>query len=78
MKHPVTKQKKSASRAKKQYFVFADGARKKLRNMAPLVICSNCKEKKINHTICKNCGFYADNAVKKMASPLDTVTKIKA
>lgn len=77
MKHPVTKQKRSASRGKKQYNVFADSARKKLRMMAPVVDCPHCKEKKINHRICPNCGYYGDRQAKKISSPLDKVTKIK-
>ena len=78
MKKPVTKQKKAALRGKRQYTVFANLARKKLRNQASLVDCPNCREKKLNHHICKSCGFYGEKQVRKGASDSQKITKIQA
>lgn len=76
MKHPVTKQKRSASRGKKQYFVFAESARKKLTEMTSLIDCPHCKQKKINHRICPNCGYYGDKEMVKTQST-EKITKVK-
>jgi large subunit ribosomal protein L32 len=77
MKHPVTKQKRSASRGKKQYFVFAQSARKKLLAMTPVIACPHCKQPKLNHRVCPECGFYGDKEVIKKAKKVENITKVK-
>lgn len=77
MKHPVIKQKKATSRGKKQYHVFAETARKKLLSMVPLVDCPHCKQKKINHFVCPNCGYYGNKEVRKTSIAEEKITKIK-
>lgn len=78
MKKPTTKQKRAAYRGKRQYTAFANLARKKLFNQAALVDCPNCKEKKLNHHVCKSCGFYGEKQVRKDGTEAQKITKIQA
>ncbi len=36
---------------------------------APTIVeCPNCKEAKLAHRVCKNCGFYANREVIKISA----------
>ena len=40
-----------------------------------LVACDNCGEKKLPHTVCANCGYYAGREVVSVSSPDDKKKK---
>ena len=77
-KHPTTKQKLARSRVRSRYTTFVNNARRKLSDSAPIVTCTHCKQPKVNHRICKNCGYYGDKKAVDMGKSLDKITKIKA
>lgn len=78
MKHPVSKQKLAQSRTRKRYNTFATLARKKLINGTPIIPCPHCKTPKVNHSICKNCGYYGEKKIVNKSKVIEKVTKIKA
>ena len=40
-----------------------------------LVACDNCGEKKLPHTVCTNCGYYAGREVVAVGDPDDKKKK---
>ena len=57
-KHPVPKQKKPKNKTKKRYGSFKTDVLTKLSKRVNLVICPNCSEKHLAHTVCHACGKY--------------------
>ncbi len=78
MKHPVPKYKKSKGRSGKRYHSFTHHTQVKLKGIVNLNDCTNCKEKKLNHHACPNCGHYNGKKVLDMGKKIDQITKVKA
>jgi large subunit ribosomal protein L32 len=78
MKHPVPKYKTPRRKTKNRYASFARKAKVRLEGLVNLVTCPNCKQKKINHHVCKNCGKYGKRQVINMGKEIDKITKVKA
>jgi len=57
-KKPTPKRRHPKSRGRARYAKFQFKAQQRLGNMVNLVACSNCKEMKMTHHACPNCGFY--------------------
>lgn len=76
-KHPVPKKKASRRRSMLRYGSFKTKTLKNLSNKTKLVICPNCGEKHISHTVCKNCGQYRGRQVIDKKKQIDKITKIK-
>lgn len=77
-KHPVPKQKKGKSKIRKRYGSFKTKVLKKLTNGTKLVNCPDCGEKRLAHTVCKECGKYRGRQVIDKQKEVDKITKIKA
>ncbi len=77
-KHPVPKYKTSKGRSAKRYHSFTHKTQVKLQGIVHLVDCPHCKEKKLNHHVCLNCGYYGDKKILDMEKKIDKITKIKA
>lgn len=78
MKHPVPKYKKSKSRSAKRYHSFTRLTQVRLEGIVNLVNCSHCKEKRMNHHVCLNCGYYGEKKILNMDKKIDKITKVKA
>jgi len=78
MKHPVPKYKKSKSRSAKRYRSFTHKTEVKLSGIVNLVNCPKCKEKKLNHFVCRNCGYYNGKKILDMSKEIEKITKVKA
>jgi len=63
---PVPKRKRSRPRRDKRF------ANKGLKVKA-IIICNNCQDPLVPHTVCKNCGFY--KGIKIMATKMDRSVK---
>lgn len=78
MKHPVPKYKTSKGRSGKRYHSFTYHTQVKLQGIVNLNDCPNCKEKKLNHFACANCGYYNEKKIIDMGKKIDKITKVKA
>jgi large subunit ribosomal protein L32 len=78
MKHPVPKYKTPKGKTRSRYGSFAQKAKVRLEGVVNLVVCPNCKQKKINHHACKNCGKYGSRQVIDMGKEIEKITKVKA
>ena len=77
-KSPVPKKQQANSQSSRRYKDFQNKARKRLVNSVSLATCPNCKEAKLAHTVCKNCGQYKGRKVFDMEKKIDQITKVKA
>lgn len=77
-KKPVPKKQQSNSSTSRRYKAFKNKAQKRLLNTVKLEVCSNCKESRLQHTACPNCGQYNGREVISMDKKLDKITNIKA
>ena len=77
-KHPVPKQKKPKNKTKKSYGSFKTDVLTKLSNRVNLVICPNCSEKHLAHTVCHACGKYRGRQVIDKSKEVEKITTIKA
>lgn len=77
-KHPVPKYKTPKRKTRSRYSSFARSVRVKLEGIVNLVDCPNCKQKMLNHRVCKNCGQYRGRKVIDMGKEVEKITKVKA
>ncbi len=77
-KHPTPKQKTPKSRTKTRYGSFKTKTLKKISNKINLVNCSDCGEKRLAHTVCKECGKYKGRQVIDKQKEVEKITTIKA
>lgn len=77
-KHPVPKQKTSKSVTHKRYASFKNAFLKKTKTSIRLENCPNCKEKKLLHHACPNCGKYKGKTIIDNRKQIDKITKVKA
>lgn len=77
-KKPTPKKKLSNDRSNRRYASFVLKTRKRLENEVNLVVCTNCGQKKLNHYICPECGYYDGKRVIGMEKKIEKITKVKA
>ncbi len=77
-KHPVPKYKTPKAHTKSRYASFKRKSITKLEGIVNLVDCPSCKQKKIAHHVCKNCGKYGTRKVLNMEKQIEKITKVKA
>ena len=77
-KKPTPKKQQSNSSSSRRYKAFKNKAQKRLLNTVKLDVCENCKETKLQHTVCHNCGQYNGREVINMNKKVDKITNIKA
>lgn len=77
-KHPVPKYKTPKRKTRSRYSTFAHNVKVKLEGIVHLVECPNCKEKTLNHHVCKNCGQYRGKKILNMSKKVEKITKVKA
>ena len=77
-KRPTPKKRQAKSQSSRRYKAFQNRARKRLLNSTRLANCPKCKEAKLIHTICPNCGEYKGRKVLDMGKEIDKITKVKA
>ena len=78
MKHPVPKYKTPKRKTKSRYSKFARLTQVRLEGLVNLVDCPSCKQKMMNHHVCKNCGKYDKRQVIDMGKEIEKITKVKA
>jgi len=78
MKHPVPKYKTPKRKTKSRYSAFSRRTRVRLQGTVNLVDCPNCKQKVLNHHVCKNCGKFRNRQVIDMGKEIEKITKVKA
>lgn len=77
-KHPVPKYKTPKRKSNSRHSSFVHHSQVKLQGIVNLIDCPNCKQKIINHHVCKNCGQYRGRKVIDMGKQVDKITKVKA
>ena len=77
-KHPVPKQKTPKSRSATRYQAFKRKKLNQLTDRTKLIDCPKCKEKRLAHFVCPNCGTYQGRTVLDMEKKVEKVTKVKA
>lgn len=77
MKHPVPKYKTPKRKTKSRYSKFARLTQVRLEGLVNLVDCPSCKQKMMNHHVCKNCGKYDKRQVIDMGKEIEKITKVK-
>lgn len=77
-KHPVPKYKTPKRKTRSRYSSFSRVVRVKLEGIVNLIDCPNCKQKMLNHHVCKNCGQYRGRKVMDMGKEVEKITKVKA
>mgnify|MGYP002725631249 CR=1 FL=1 len=77
-KRSTPKKQASNSQSSARYKTYQNKARKRLVNQTKLSTCPKCKEAKLAHAVCKNCGEYKGRQVLNMEKQVDKITKIKA
>jgi len=77
-KHAVPKQKKAKNKTKKRYGSFKTSVLTKLSKRVNLVICPDCGEKHLTHTVCHACGKYRGRQVLDKSKKVEKITTIKA
>ena len=77
-KRSTPKKQQANSQSSRRYKDFQNKARKRLLNSANLSTCPKCKEAKLAHAVCHNCGEYNGRKVLNMEKQVDKITKVKA
>ena len=77
-KRPTPKKQQANSQSSRRYKAFQNRARKRLGNSANLTTCPKCKEARLSHTACPNCGDYKGRKLMDMDKKVDKITKVKA
>lgn len=77
-KRPTPKKQQANSQSSRRYKAFQNRARKRLVNSVGLTTCPKCKEAKMQHSACSNCGEYNGRQVLDMGKKMDKITKVKA
>ncbi len=78
MKHPVPKYKTPKRKTRQRHSSFVHHAKVRILGMVNLVDCPHCKQKKLSHHVCKNCGKHNGRQVLNMAKEVEKITKVKA
>lgn len=74
----VPKKKTSKSRTRTRHSAFRKKQTTKILKKVQLVACTNCGAQKLNHHVCKSCGFYNGKQVVDKSKELDSITTVKA
>ena len=74
----VPKKKTSKSRTRTRHSAYVQKQVNKISNKVNVVECSNCGANKLNHRVCKSCGFYAGKQILDNSKKIDEITTIKA
>ena len=74
----VPKKNTSKSRTRTRHSAYVQKQVNKISNKVNLFTCSNCGAYKLNHRVCKACGFYAGKQVIDNSKKIDKITTIKA
>jgi large subunit ribosomal protein L32 len=77
-KHPVPKYKTPKAKTKTRYSSFKRKTITKLEGIVNLMDCPSCKQKKLAHHVCKNCGKYNNKKILDMEKVVEKITKVKA
>ena len=77
-KRATPKKRQAKSQSSRRYKAFQNRARKRLGNSINLAICPKCKEAKLMHAVCTNCGEYKGRKVLDMGKEIEKITKVKA
>lgn len=77
-KHPVPKYKTPKAHTRSRYASFKRKSLNKLEGIVNLVTCESCKQPKIAHHVCKNCGKYRGKKILDMEKNIEKITKVKA
>ncbi len=77
-KHPVPKYKTPKAHTRSRFASFKRKTITKLEGIVKLVPCPSCKQPKITHHVCKNCGKYRGRKVLNMEKSIEKITKVKA
>lgn len=77
-KRSTPKKQQANSQTSRRYKTYQNKARKRLVNAAAVAPCPKCKEAKLQHTACSNCGEYRGRQVLNMQKKVDQITKVKA
>ncbi len=77
-KRSTPKKQASNSQSTSRYKAFKNKAQKRLLNTTKLNKCPDCKEAKLQHAACPNCGKYNGRQVLNMQKDMDKITKVKA
>lgn len=77
-KRSTPKKQQSNSSSSRRYKAFQNKAQKRLLNTVKLAACPNCKEARLAHSVCPNCGNYKGKKVIDMEKKIDQITKVKA
>lgn len=77
-KKSTPKKQQSNAQSSRRFKAFQNNTRKRLLNSAKLNKCPKCKETKLQHAVCKNCGQYNGRQVLNMGKQVDKITKVKA
>lgn len=62
------KKKRSKSRSKRHKNIWKAFKKEKLMNKVSLKTCKNCGNKKLNHRVCPECGYYKGEQVMTVKS----------
>ncbi|MBI96269.1 50S ribosomal protein L32 [bacterium] len=74
----VPKKKTSKSRTRTRHSAYRKKQTTKIVKKIQLVVCTNCGAQKLNHHVCKACGFYNGKQVVDKSKELDSITTVKA
>ena len=77
-KRPTPKKQQANSQSSRRYKAFKNRAQKRLVDLVSLTKCPKCKELKMQHAACQNCGEYNGRQVLDMDKKMDKITKVKA
>lgn len=77
-KRSTPKKQQANSQSSRRYKTYQNKARKRLLASTSLNICPKCKETKLSHTACSNCGYYKDRLVINKEKAIEKITKVKA
>ncbi len=74
----VPKKKTSKSKTRTRHSAYRKKQITKLQKRVNLVTCTNCGDQKLNHHVCKACGFYNGTQVVDKSKEIDDITTVKA
>lgn len=77
-KKPTPKKRVNKSSSRKRYQAFQSKTRKRLTDIAKLIICPSCGAKTLAHTVCTQCGKYRGRQVLDIEKEMKKITKVKA